>query len=94
MLVSLVVGKHEKKWGLLLSATIEQMPLKYDITLPPMSIYWFPSFTGSVKIFTRRFRATENIPAALIIILNPSQIVRRLTFLTPSLTTRLIQKFV
>ena len=28
------------------------------------------------------------------LILNPSQIIRRLTFLTPSLTTRLIQNFV
>ena len=30
----------------------------------------------------------------ITLVLNPSQIVRRLTFLTSSLTTRLIQKFV
>jgi hypothetical protein len=28
------------------------------------------------------------------LLLNPSQIIRHLTFFTPSLTTRLIQKFV
>ena len=37
---------------------------------------------------------TNLVLACVKYVLNPSQIIRRLTFLTPSLTTRLIQNFV
>ena len=51
-------------------------------------------FFSFLFIYNEYFTYAPYLYCRFSALLNPSQIIRRLTFLTPSLTTRLIQKFV